>query len=120
LNDFSDSVPIFRQIISLIKRDVASGRLLPGDKILSIREMSKELKVNPNTVQRAYQELEREDITITQRGTGVFICESSEKISLLKQELAQEYLKDFINNMLSIGFDIKEILKIIDEYSKSL
>ncbi len=67
--EFNDNLPIYIQIMNLIKSSIASGEIRGGgDKLPSVREFSKELKVNPNTIQRSYQELERENIVFTQRG----------------------------------------------------
>ncbi|MDI3309979.1 MAG: GntR family transcriptional regulator, partial [Thermoanaerobacterium sp.] len=73
---------------------------------------------NPNTVQRAYQELERENVTYTQRGMGTFITENTEKLASLKKEMAKEIIESFVTGMRSLGFNSNEILEIIKEYLK--
>ena len=84
----------------------------------SVREMSENLKVNPNTVQRVYQELERESVTFTQRGMGTFVTEDTEKLKLLKVEMAREIIISFAKGMESLGFDKDEIVKIVSNYMK--
>ena len=86
--DFNDNLPIYIQIMNLLKSKMVSGEISGGDKLPSVREFSKELKVNPNTIQRAYQELEREELVFTQRGMGTFVTEDIEIIKRLKKNMA--------------------------------
>ena len=71
--NFDESIPIYVQIMQGVMWDVAVGTLAPGDKLLSVRDLARDAKTNPNTVQRAYMELERIGIVETQRGQGTFI-----------------------------------------------
>ncbi len=71
----SGSEPLFQQIVNSVKRGVATGRLRPGDKLPSVRDLAKELVINPNTVARAYQVLESEGVTLSRRGAGTFVAE---------------------------------------------
>lgn len=116
--DFNNQIPIYVQIMNLIKLDIVTKKLRGGDKLLSVREMSENLKVNPNTIQRAYQELEREGITYTQRGMGTFVNDDNDMVRRLKNEMASETINNFINGMKSLGFDGKEIINIINERVK--
>lgn len=116
--DFNATIPIYIQIMNLVKRDIATGKLKEGEKLPSVREMSENIKVNPNTVQRAYQELERENITFTQRGMGTFVVEDKNKIKILKNELSQEVIAAFINGMRNIGFSDEEMITILKDYIK--
>lgn len=112
---FDNKIPIYIQIINSIKADIINGKLKPGDKLPSIREMAINYKVNPNTLQRVYQELERDNITYTQRGTGSFIKEDSSMVKNLKKEMASEVIEIFLENIKSFGFDNEEIVKVIKE-----
>ena len=116
--NFDQKVPIYVQIMNLIKRDIVTKRLKPGDKLSSVRDMAAELKVNPNTLQRAYQELEREGITYTQRGMGTFVMEDEGMIKELKKEMSKEIIDNFLMGMKNIGFSSEEILKIVEEKVK--
>jgi len=78
--DPASGVPIYLQIFNQVKRASASGLLKPGDQISSVRELALELTVNPNTIAKAYQELEREGIIKTVRGVGTFIAENVVKL----------------------------------------
>ncbi|WP_234124785.1 GntR family transcriptional regulator [Clostridium hydrogenum] len=112
---FDNKIPIYMQIINSIKIDIINGKVKPGDKLPSIREMAVNYKVNPNTLQRVYQELEREDITYTQRGTGSFIKEDGNMVKSLKKEMAREVIENFIQSIKSFGFSDDEIVNVIRE-----
>ncbi|OBR96477.1 MULTISPECIES: GntR family transcriptional regulator [Clostridium] len=113
--EFDSNIPIYMQIIDIVKRKIVKEELKPGDKLLSVREMSSKLKVNPNTIQRAYQELERNDIAYKQRGTGTFIKEDISMVEKLKEEMAQNIIYSFIIGMKELGFSSDEIIKIVEE-----
>ena len=110
---FNNKEPIYLQIVELVKKNIAIGDLVPGDKLPSVREMSKDLGVNPNTLQRAYGELERLGITYTRRGMGSFISEGDNSMKDLKVDMGKDLAKKFINDMASIGIDKEEAIKIL-------
>lgn len=110
---FNDNSPIYVQIIEYIKRRLITLELKGGDKLPSVRELSGELKVNPNTVQRSYQELERENLVYTQRGMGTFVTEDAEIINELKKNMASNIVHTFIQEMKSLGFNLEEIQDLI-------
>lgn len=111
---FDDKLPIYLQIINYIKNEIITGSLKPGDKLQSVRELSSQLKVNPNTIARVYQELEREGVTYTQRGMGTFIKKDSEMIREIKKEMAQGTIDKFLEGMKLMGFTKEEVMKIIE------
>ncbi|MCF6462776.1 GntR family transcriptional regulator [Clostridium sp. Cult1] len=111
--DFNENLPIYIQIMNLLKSKMVSGEISGGDKLPSVREFSKELKVNPNTIQRAYQELEREELVFTQRGMGTFVTEDIEIIKRLKKNMATNVVNNFLTEMKKIGFSSNEIIEII-------
>lgn len=115
---FDDKVPIYMQVMNIIKLDIVTKKLLGGDKLPSVRELSSNLKVNPNTIQRTYQELEREGITYTQRGMGTFVSEDENMIKKLKKEMAEDTISSFLEGMRNLGFTPKEILEIVEEKTK--
>ncbi len=114
--DFSENIPIYIQIMNAIKKEIVIGKLKGGDKLSSVREMADELKVNPNTVQRAYQELEREGVTYTQRGMGTFITDDGSKVLDIKREMSRDMIYYFIQGMKDLGFKNEEIVNVITEY----
>ncbi|HHY72103.1 MAG TPA: GntR family transcriptional regulator [Bacillus bacterium] len=111
--EFSNNLPIYVQIMNLIKTKIVSGEMNGGDKLPSVREFSKEVKVNPNTIQRAYQELEREEFVFTQRGMGTFVTENIDMIKNLKKSMATELMDQFLKEMEKLGFTSNEIKEMI-------
>jgi GntR family transcriptional regulator len=112
---FDDKMPIYLQIMDHIKMDIVTEKLKANDKLPSVREMATKLKVNPNTLQRAYQELERLGIVYSQRGMGTFVCERENMIDDLKQEMAKEVMDSFILRMKRLGFTEQEIIESISQ-----
>ena len=110
--EFNNKEPIYLQIVELVKKNIATGDLVPGEKLPSVREMSKDLGVNPNTLQRSYGELERLGITYT-RGMGSFISEGDNSMNNLKIDMGKELAKKFIQDMESIGIEKEEAIKIL-------
>ena len=114
--EFNDNLPIYIQIMNLIKSSIASGEIRGGDKLPSVRELSKKLKVNPNTIQRSYQELERENIVFTQRGMGTVVTEDQQMIKDLRSNMAKDVVHGFLMKMKKLGFDSNEIMDIVSEW----
>ncbi len=117
---FNDNLPIYIQIMNYLKSKIVTGELKPNDKLPSVRELSSTIKVNPNTIQRTYSELEREGVTYTQRGMGTFVTEDKDLIYNLKKNMAEEIVNDFIKNMKNLGFSMEEVTRIISESTKNL
>lgn len=113
--EFNDKTPIYLQIMDLIKMDIVTGKLKAKDKLPSVREMATNLNVNPNTLQRSYQELERLGIVYTQRGMGTFVGEEENMVDNLKKEMAKEVIDSFILRMKSLGFTDNEIIKSVSK-----
>ncbi len=111
--EFDNNTPIYIQVMNMLKRQVVSGELQGDEKLPSIRELAILLKVNPNTIQRTYQELEREGIAITQRGLGSYITNNIDRTKALKEEMCQELLEKFLGEMKALGFSQEEIIKLI-------
>jgi len=112
--DFNNNIPIYLQVIEKIKQDVVTGKLKPGDKMLSSREYSNELGINFNTVARVYKEMEMEEILFTKRGLGTFITESQELIDHLRYEMAKKQIDSFVSGMKQIGYTKKDMIKLIE------
>ncbi|WP_334292657.1 GntR family transcriptional regulator [Natronincola peptidivorans] len=120
LLDFDHGKPIYLQIIDYIKKQIITDKLKIGEKVPSQRELAQQLKVNPNTVQRAYREMEGMGLTETIRGQGTFIVERRELLRELQQEMANALLVSFIIEMQSLGYDDQEILGLVEKYQKDL
>lgn len=110
MSEFDANIPIYIQIMNTIKQNIVSGSLKPGDKLASVRENAESMSVNPNTMQRAYQELEREGVSETRRGMGTFIVEKHTLITDLRSEMAKSITGTFVNGMHGLGFSNDEIL----------
>ncbi len=107
--------PVFIQIMEKLKRDIVTGSYRPGDKLPSVRELAAEAAGNPNTMQRAFSELEREGLVYTKRTNGRFITEDLSMISQLKEQMALDAISQFLNSMQQLGFSGKETLALLKE-----
>ena len=107
--------PVFIQIMEKLKRDIVTGSYRPGDKLPSVRDLAAEAAVNPNTMQRAFSELEREGLVYTKRTNGRFITEDLSMISQLKEQMALDAISQFLNSMQQLGFSGKETLALLKE-----
>jgi len=110
---FTTSIPIYLQIMDEIKRQIATGVLKPGDKLPSQRELAAQLKVNANTVQRAYREMEMLGLVETLRGQGTFVRRSQAIVEETRRELLSRLVDDFACAMRSLGFDRGEALELV-------
>ncbi|WP_341282144.1 GntR family transcriptional regulator [Paenibacillus sp. FSL H8-0537] len=113
--EFDNNQPIYIQIMNYIKQQIISGKLNPGDKIDSVRELAVELQINPNTIQRTFQELEREGIVETRRGLGRYVTSEEAAIVSIKKEMAADLLGRFIQGMRDLGFKQEDIVAIVSE-----
>ena len=116
--EFENDRPIYLQIASFIERDILKGKYKAGDKLPSVREFASIADVNPNTMQKAFSELEKNNIVFSSRTSGRFVTEDEEIIQRRRVLLAKEYVYDFLIKMKEIGFDEKEINLIMEESMK--
>lgn len=116
--EFENDRPIYLQIASFIERDILKGKYKAGDKLPSVREFASVADVNPNTMQKAFSELEKNNIVFSSRTSGRFVTEDEEIIQRRRVLLAKEYVDDFLIKMKEIGFDEKEINLIMEESMK--
>jgi GntR family transcriptional regulator len=115
---FDDSMPIYRQIILQFSRAFVRGNIQAGERIPSIRELSALLKVNTNTIQRVYQEMERDEMINSKRGTGYFFTEDKKMIEKIRRSLALESLSRFVDEMRALGCADTEIMKELEAFMK--
>ena len=111
---FSNDAPIYSQLIEQVKVGIVSGAFPPGERLPSVRDLAVEAGVNPNTMQRALTELERDGLVYSQRTAGRFVTEDTEMIRTAKEELAQRQIKSFLTAMLRLGYEKAEILTLVD------
>jgi len=111
--DFNSNTPIYLQIIEHIKRQIIIGKYKPNEKIPSVRELSMEFQVNPNTVQKALIELERHGLIYTERTNGKFVTFDEKIISKTKKESLDLIINEFYETMSSLGIDKNKVLEIL-------
>jgi GntR family transcriptional regulator len=115
--DPSNGAPIYRQIIQQIEYAILSGRMKPGDRLPTIRTLAVDLKTNPNTIAKAYSELEIRGILATQVGSGTYI---SDKKPVLEDDSLNRKIKEvigkFINEMSDLGVEKRELNALIASY----
>ena len=112
---FDNERPIYVQLVEKIRFEIISGKLKPGERILSVRELAITARVNPNTMQKALAELEDEGLIYTQRTNGKFVTENKELIEKIKKELAEEKVNNYLKDMKNIGISHQEALKYLQE-----
>jgi GntR family transcriptional regulator len=106
--DFDPNIPIYLQIMEAIQRSLARGELRPGDRVPPVREMAGKLVVNPNTVQRAYQELERLGLVVIRRGLGTFVTDRKNTIAQVAKRLARTAASRYLRDMADLGLSPDE------------
>lgn len=107
--------PIYTQLVERIQMQIVSGMYPPGGKLPSVRELAAEAAVNPNTMQKAFAELERSGLIITQRTNGRNVTEDTEMINAIRMNIAREHLNQFIDKMLELGFTKEQIIEFIEK-----
>jgi DNA-binding transcriptional regulator YhcF (GntR family) len=114
-SDLDDRQPIYLQIVDRFRENMATGEMQPGNRVPSIRDVASGMRVNPNTVNRAYQEMERQGLIYSQRGMGYYVSEDVEKMQGFKSNMAREVIDRFLKDMQSMGFTPEEIIKTLRE-----
>ncbi len=115
---FRNDIPIYSQLVEQIELRIVSGIYAPGERLMSVRDMSMEAGVNPNTLQRALQELERRGMVHAQRTAGRFVTEDDALIASAKKTLAKKHIADYIQSMTKIGFSGEEMLSVLADSLK--
>ncbi len=114
--DSHSGVPVYRQLIDQVQGAIASGALRPGNQLPTVRLVAVELAINPNTVMRAYREMEIRRILDTQQGTGTFIADRQAEPSKEERErkLAQ-LVSEFISRAGSAGLTVNELIEALEQ-----
>jgi len=112
-HEFDQHKPIYRQLVERICYDIIRGDRLPGEKLASVRTYAFEVGVNVNTVQRVYQELERENIVETRRGQGTFVTTNRERLVKLREDIKTTFIRQFLRDIENMGFSKEEIIQTI-------
>ena len=113
--EYNSSLPIYLQAANSIKQDIVTGKLSPGARLPSVRDLAVAYTINPNTVSRVYKELEMEDVCFTRRGMGTFVTQDSEKVKNMKREMAGTLIYEFLEGMKQLGFTQEEAIKVLEQ-----
>lgn len=112
--------PVYLQLIEQIQAGIISGYFKPGDKLPSVRDLAAEATVNPNTMQKAFTELERTGLVYTNRTSGRYITSDEKLIKELKEQSAINEIKEFLKKMKQLGLDEDEIIELIRNIAKGI
>lgn len=112
---FDLDIPIYLQIVNEIKLYIISGKLKPGDRLLSVREFAIKFKVNPNTIQKALIELEDLKLIYTERTNGKYVTNDSKLIRKFKDNIANNIKIKYFKDMESIGYDYSEAKEFLEK-----
>ena len=116
--NLDSSRPIYLHIVERVSLDIVAGKYLPGDKLPSVRDLAAEAGVNPNTMQKALSELERNGLVHSLRTSGRFITENKDMIEQMREELATTQIQEFLDKMRQMGFDQKKVIQLIEKMLK--
>jgi len=108
--EFDNNIPIYIQLVEQLKIYIISGNLKPGERLPSVRELALEIKVNPNTMQKALVELEELKLVYTERTNGKYVTNDKELINKIKLEYAKEISNKYFSSMQSIGFNKEDTI----------
>lgn len=114
--EFQSNIPIYLQLIDMFKLQIVSGRLAPGEKLKSVRDLAMEYGVNPNTMQKALAELEWENLLYTMRTAGRYVTEDAELIGRLREQLAAERIGQFFEELGRFGYSHDEMKALLARY----
>lgn len=112
--DFRDSRPIYAQIIDGFREQIATGILQPGDKLPSVRELAASLAINPNTIQRAYRQLEMEGWIVTMQGKGCFVC-SAPSTKQREQDRLLAIFDSTAAALVNLGIGREELIRRLEK-----
>lgn len=112
---FDNERPIYVQLVEKLEHEIVSGKLKAGDRIPSVRELALSMKVNPNTMQKALQDLETKGLIFTERTNGKFVTKDTKLIENNKKELAKNKVNNYLNDMQKIGITYEEAVKYLQE-----
>ena len=116
--NYNAEIPIYLQVIQDIKKKMVQGRIIPGEKLPSSRELAILYKINQNTAARIYREMEMAGYCFTRRGIGTFISEEKEMFEKIKEEMADELLHNFMTGMKDLGYQKGDIISQIADYKE--
>lgn len=114
---FDNNIPLYLQVIDIIKKKIVSGDYQPGDQLEPVRYLAGEFEINPNTIQRALSELESQGLLFSQRTRGRYVTDDTSLIKKERYKMSQVLIKESVKALYELGFTKEEI---IEEYKKVL
>jgi len=118
--NYREDLPIYPQLVELLKKAIVSGELAPGSRLQSVREMAMDAGVNPNTMQRALADLEQQGLVYTQRTAGRFVTEDAERIKSEGSAQARAATEAYLRSMNEMGYSVEETVKMVAETAKAM
>jgi GntR family transcriptional regulator len=116
--DLRSGVPVYRQIIDQVHAARASGAIGPGERLPTVRQLAVDLKVNPNTVVRAYRELELTGVLTTHQGTGTFLTDAKvERNEAEREQKLDQLVSDFVARAGREGFTVQDLQMRLEQFS---
>ena len=109
--------PIYQQLVEKLTEQIVSGQLAAGEKVPPVRELAAQAGVNPNTMQRALAEMEREGLMFTNRTSGRYVTEDRTMIGKVREQIAGERIAEFLNGMSQLGFTEQDIVDLLAKRS---
>jgi len=114
--DSKSGVPFYRQIIDQVKSTIATGGLGPGDRLPTVRQLAVDLSINPNTVSRAYMELELTGLVETQMGSGTFVGHQEvRQDEVERRRILDQICQEFLSKASSYGFNLEDVLNNLEQ-----
>ena len=110
---FDPNRPIWLQVMTDLKTDIAIGKRLPGTRLPGGRDLAIQYGINPNTAARVYQELEKKGLCETRRGMGTYVTENAEHIRDLRKGMAMQAVREFLDSMAVLGFSPEQAAEMI-------
>ena len=113
--EFDNNIPIYIQLVENLKTYIISGKIRPGERLPSVRDLALQTRVNPNTMQKALVELEQLKLIYTERTNGKFVTKDEKQIDKYKKKYAEELSTKYFEGMKNIGFDEKEAIDYLNK-----
>ncbi|MEN8154883.1 MAG: GntR family transcriptional regulator [Acidobacteriota bacterium] len=114
------AIPVYEQIKSELKLQILSGNLKPDEQLIPIREYSKLLQVNPNTIVKVYYQMDIEGFVYSKPGSGYFVRDFKRSLKVEKAELFEKFTDDYIQRILKIGYSLEDVNNYMKKYVKKL
>ena len=112
---FAADRPVYLQIADIIKKKVLSGEYKAGEQLMTVRQLALEAAVNPNTVQRAYTELENDGIIVPKSTIGRFVTEDAAIVETCRKKMAEDIVKAFVKEMRQLSVSAEQAIEMIKE-----